>query len=100
MAEEITSKTNIKFGGNTLGGSKVLQLETLATADNGDTILITLANYGATGIQWIDAYRHTTTNQVIVADDAPSTSVTNGVLTITIGGSTANKKRTILIGLS
>jgi hypothetical protein len=67
------------------------------TADDTDTITITLADYGITTLWMVKGYTHTTEGSVIV-QEAPTTSVTAGVLTITIGGSTDNRFRAFLIG--
>jgi phage terminase large subunit-like protein len=94
MAEDISTTTNIKFSANKQGGSKYFELETPATADHADTILVDIrALCGAEMLKAIRAYRHTTTDSVVVDDDAPTTAVSAGVLTITIGGTTDNKKR-------
>lgn len=66
------------------------------TTDDGDTIAITLADYGITTFLACDGYIHTTEDSVIVAE-APTTAVSAGVLTITVGGSTDNKKRTYVV---
>ena len=69
-------------------GLKLIQINTAATADSGDTIVLTLADYGIRTLLGINGVTHTTANSVIVAE-APTTSVTTGVLTITTGGSGA-----------
>jgi hypothetical protein len=75
---------------------KVLKITTAVTADDGDTILVTLADYGFAAIDGISGYTHSTTDSIIISE-APTTSVTTGVLTITVGGSTDDKKRVFLI---
>lgn len=70
-----------------------------ATTDDGDTIAVDLSDYGATGIDWIMGWIHSTTDSILVQEQ-PTTSVTTGTLTITVGGSTDNKKRTYLVGLT
>jgi len=76
-----------------------IKVTTPATANDGDTIDIDLTTYGATGIDWILGFTHSTTDSVVITE-APTTSVTSGTLTITIGGSTDNKKRVFLVGLA
>ena len=88
------------FSGNKDGGTKVIEVETPATASHTDTLAITLADYGATMVKWVRSYRHTTDNSVVVDDDQPTCAVSNGVLTVTIGGSTASKKRYFVIGVA
>jgi hypothetical protein len=76
-----------------------IKVVTDATVDDGDTIAVDLSEYGASGIDFILGWIHSTTDSVLVAEQ-PTTSVTSGVLTITVGGSTDNKKRTYLVGLT
>jgi len=66
-------------------------------ADDGDTFTVTLANYGITTLWYVKGYTHTTEGSLII-EEAPTTSVSSGVLTVTIGGSTDNKARSFLIG--
>jgi len=74
-------------------GIKRVIFETAATADSGDTLAITLSTYGIVTLLGVTGYRHTTEGSVIV-DDAQTTAVSAGVLTITVGGSGAdNYKR-------
>lgn len=77
-------------------GMKILKVETAATADDGDTIAITLANYGIKTVEAVLGFTHSTTDSIIITE-APTTAVSAGVLTITIGGSTDNKKRVFLV---
>jgi len=76
---------------------KEIMVETPATADDGDVFDITLANYGITNVKSITGYTHSTSNSVIIVED-PTTVVSAGVLTVTIGGSTDNKMRVFVIG--
>ena len=71
--------------------TKVLEVWTPATADTGDTIAITLADYAATKIVEIIGSVQTTAGSVVVQEQ-PTTSVTTGTLTITVGGSTVSDK--------
>jgi len=67
------------------------------TADYTDTIAITLANYGISTLWIVKGYTHTIEGSHII-EEAPTTSVASGVLTITVGGSTDNKFRVFLVG--
>jgi hypothetical protein len=67
-----------------------------ATVDDGDTFTVTLADQGITKIAYILGLVHTTANSVLVMEQ-PTTSVTAGVLTVTVGGSTDNLQRTYII---
>ena len=63
-----------------------------AAVNNGDTFTMTLKDYGWSKILCVDGYIQTTADSVVVAE-APTTSVTTGVLTVTVGGSTGTKQR-------
>ena len=73
-------------------------IQTQNTADAADTIAITLADLGiaATGLLSIFGAKHTTDGSVIVTE-APTTSVTSGVLTITVPAGTDNDTRVYTI---
>lgn len=86
---DITSGCTIEALGYTGHAYKRLYVETAATADTADTIAITLSKYGATKIKDIIGCVHTTENSVVVGE-APTTAVSAGVLTITVGGSTVS----------
>lgn len=73
-------------------GVVCIKIETAATVDDGDTIAVTLADYGMKTLEGVIGFIHTTTDSVIVQEQ-PTTSVTSGVATITVGGSTDDKKR-------
>lgn len=77
-------------------GSKVLRVKAPDTTDDTDTIAVTLTNYGCTNIDGIVGFTESTTGSVVITE-APTTSVTAGVLTITVGGSTDNKARTFIV---
>jgi len=70
---------------------KEVMIETPATAAATNTIVMTLADYGLTTFKTIRQFRHTTANSVVVAGTAPTTSVTTGVLTITLPACVATK---------
>ena len=93
---DITATCPIVTALPSLGGPTCLYFETPATADHNDTLVIDLTLYGATTIKGFLIFRHSTTNSVLVADDAATTSVSAAyVLTLTIGagGTTDDKKR-------
>lgn len=77
-------------------GRKAIMIETATTVDTADTIVVTLADYGLSTFLGIEGYVHTTENSVVVAE-APTTSVTTGTLTITVGGSTVSDKKRVYI---
>lgn len=76
---------------------KRVLIETVATADSTDTISLTLATYGISDLQTVRGTAETTVNSVFAAE-APTTTITSGVLEITVGGSTvSNKKRNYIL---
>lgn len=70
---------------------KELFIETAATADTADTIVIDLTKYSALYLKSIFGNVMTTENSVLVTEE-PTTSVSRGTLTITVGGSTVSDK--------
>lgn len=77
-------------------GAKMLLVTTVTTADDGDTVPITLATYGISTFQAILGQTHSTTDSIVITE-APTTAVSAGVLTITVGGSTDDKKRVFIV---
>lgn len=69
---------------------------TVETMDDADTITVTLSDHGMQKFEGVVGFIHTTLNSVVVQEQ-PTTSVTAGVLTLTIGGSTDNKGRTYYV---
>lgn len=76
-----------------------IKITTDVTADDGDTIDVDLSTYGASGIDSIIGFIHSTTDSILVQEQ-PTTAVVAGTLTITVGGAVDNKKRTYLVGLA
>ena len=77
-------------------GLKILAVELPATVDDGDTFAIDLSTYGGSTFIGHQGFIQTTANSVIVAE-TNTTAVSGTTLTVTIGGSTDNKKRTLII---
>ena len=78
---------------------KWIAIETPDTADATDTIAITLSDFGITTLWDVMAWTHSTTDDIIITESTEiTTSVTTGTLTVTIQGSTDDKKRVIMIG--
>ena len=77
-------------------GRKIVMVETAATADTGDTIEITLSDYGISTLLGINGMIHSTENSIIIAE-APTTAVSEGVLTITLGGSGASDQKRVYL---
>lgn len=74
---------------------KELLVEVSDTVDNGDTIAIDVGQYGMTTVKMVKGFKHTVD---AIALEAPTTTVSGTTLTITVGGATANLKRSFLIG--
>lgn len=91
MGEIYSTCTVVELAPN--AGYKEVIIVTPDTADTGDTIDVTLTDIGIskTGFLSIVGAVQTTAASVVVAE-APTTSVTTGTLTITIGGSTVSDK--------
>jgi hypothetical protein len=77
-------------------GVKVLQVVTPATADSSDTVAVDLTTFGCANISGIMGFTQSTTGSVVITE-APTTAVSSGVLTITIGGATSDKARTYIV---
>ena len=78
----VTSSTIIESLPN--AGLKRIILTTSADAAEGQTVAVTLANYGISKLLFVQGWVQTTANSVVVGE-APTTAVSSGVLTITIG---------------
>ena len=65
-------------------------------ADATNTLTTTLADHGITSLISVKGWKHTTAGVIVL--EQPTTSVTTGVLTITIPAGTDNDKRVYLIG--
>lgn len=81
------------------GDSGSIKIVTDATVDDGDTIAVDLNQYGASGIDYILGFTHSTTDSIVITE-APTTAVSASILTITVGGTTDNKKRVFIVGLA
>lgn len=77
-------------------GGKIIVVTAPATADDGDTIAVTLATHGMSTFLGILGQTHSTTDSIVITE-APTTAVSAGVLTITVGGSTDDKKRVFIV---
>jgi len=70
----------------------------ISTVDDGDTLTVDLTAYGidAAGLIGVFGFEHTTDNSVSVQAQ-PTTAVSSGTLTITVGGSNDNNPRFFLV---
>ncbi len=91
---DITSGITIKRLGN--DEATQLIITTAATADDGDTLTVDLSDYGITTFLGILGQTHSTEDSIVITE-APTTSVTTGTLTVTVGGSTDDKKRVFVV---
>lgn len=78
-------------------GYKEILVHLSDVADDGDTTTVTLSAYGITLAKYVKGYTHTTEGALII-EEAPTTTVSANVVTITIGGSTDNKARVFIVG--
>lgn len=74
----------------------IVEFDESVGVDDGDTFTFELDEHGFTDFLFARGYIHTTEGSV-VADEAPTTAVSGQTLTVTIGGSTDNKKRVVEI---
>ena len=67
-------------------------VELPATVDNADTFTLDMGVYGCTRLSAIFGNEHSTDGQVVITQ-APTTTVSSGTVTVTVGGSNANLTR-------
>ena len=79
-------------------GLKKVLFITPNTADQNDTLEITLSDYGiaATGLLSVKGWKHTTDGSIII-NAAVTCSVASGVLTVVLASATDNDMRVIEI---
>lgn len=94
---DITSTSNFKD--QVQGDFRAVKIETVATATTDDTIVINLADYGASAIDGILGFHHSTADSVVVQEQ-PTTAVSGGDLTITVGGTASTGKKVYIVYLS
>ena len=73
-------------------------VRTINTVDDTDEIDIDMTKYGisATGLIGVIGFEHSTANSVSVQQQ-PTTSVSSGTVTITVGGSSDNRQRYFVV---
>ena len=76
-------------------------IKTITTVDSGDTIVVDVTKYGisATGIMGVTGYEHTTENSIMVQAD-PTTTVSSDEITLTATGNTDKQKFYIIRGFA
>lgn len=77
---------------------KEILFETEAGTDDGNIFTLNLSDYGITTFKTIRGWVHSPNDANQIQDEAPTTSVAAGVLSITVGGDADNLKRVYLIG--
>lgn len=88
---DITSDCTIELCAGIGHTFKTIKVLTPTTTDTADTFTYTLADAGATQIIGVKGFVQTTEGSV-VEQEQPTTSVTTGTLTVTVGGSTVSDK--------
>lgn len=83
-------KTNTVYDKRQFDGVTELYVRT-ASADSADTTTVDLTDYGATTVVGILGFVETTAGSVVVQEQ-PTTAVSSGTLTITVGGSSVTSK--------
>lgn len=78
-------------------GAKEIIVEVPETADDTDTFTVDLSLFGITTFKYIKGWTHSTAYNVVIVE-APTTAVSGTTLTVTVGGSTDNLRRSFLIG--
>lgn len=92
----ITNDPNRKAAQDSKPRFKKIVVKTANTVDDGDTFTVDLADFGATRLFGIVGFSHTTEDSVII-EEAPTTSVNGTVVTVTVGGVTDNNKRVFVL---
>lgn len=91
----LTEGTDFEIVGVNIGNcSNEIVIKTIDTVDAADTLTVDLTKYGisATGLVGVLGFKHTTNNSVMVQEQ-PTTSVSSGTLTITVPSGTDNDAR-------
>lgn len=70
-------------------GFKTLLVSTVSSVDTGDTFDVDLSAYGAGAMMGIIGFVHTTQNSVVVQEQ-PTTTMSGLTLTVTVGGTGAD----------
>lgn len=91
----LTLGTDYEIVGQSKDGCiSTVYVRTINTVDDGDTFTVDLTAYGidAAGLIGVVGWEHTTANSVSVQQN-PTTAVSSGILTVTVGGSNDNNTR-------
>ena len=75
---------------------RVVVIELPATADNADTFTLDMGKYGCSRLSAILGQEHSTDGQVVITQ-APTTTVSSGTVTVTVGGSNGNLVRVFVL---
>jgi hypothetical protein len=70
-------------------GFKTLLISTVSTVDSGDTIDVDISKYGAGAVMGLIGFVHTTQNSVVVQEQ-PTTTMSGSTIQITVGGTGAD----------
>jgi len=75
---------------------KCVIVELPSTTDNADTFTLDMGEYGCSRLSAIFGNEHSTDGSVVITQ-APTTSVSSGTVTVTVGGSNGNLTRTYVL---
>jgi len=79
-------------------GMTQLIVSCINTVDSSDTLTVDLSKYGWGSMCGIIGFTHTTENSVVIQEQ-PTTTMSGSTLTITIGGASNNQTRHYLLFL-
>ena len=79
-------------------GFKTLIVSCDAAVDSGDTLDVDLADFGGASMCGIIGFTHTTENSVVIQEQ-PTTTMSGSTLTITIGGASNDQTRHYMLFL-
>jgi len=77
-------------------GLKTLVVSCIDTVDNSDTLEVDLTKYGCGAVLGVIGFTHTTENSVVIQEQ-PTTTMSGLTLTITVGGSSSDQVRHYLL---
>lgn len=94
----MTDRTDYRVESYPNCGTKEIVLRTGTSVTGAtDTMTLTFANFGLKQVYWVLMCRHSTDYSIIVEEEATSTAVSAGVLTITTLTGNNDERRTAIV---